>query len=104
MNRSPRRPARVQPSLRGRFAAVPPLGQASNRWMPVIRQRPPAAGPYAHRQFPTPPQLSPCDDLHPSFIELYRQWAFLFKLLNRPWKWLVVLAVLLIVAVAIGLS
>ena len=102
MNRSPRRPARVEPGLRGRVAAVPPFGQTRTAWMPVIRQRPPAAGPYTRRQMPASKPHSAYDDLPPSFIQLYQQWTLLFKILDRPWKWLVALAVLLILAVAIG--
>jgi len=95
MNRLPRRPSRVQPPQRGRSAAVPPFGQQP-LLMPVVRQRPPISASY-----PTV-EKSLCDQLHPDWIALYKKWPRLFEVLNRPWKWLVVLIILIILSIMLG--
>ncbi len=99
MNRSPRRPPRIQPPLRGRSAAVPHLGQAQT-CITIVRQRPPISS--GHTTIVKVVEKSACDDLHLDWIVLYDRWPALFKVLNRPWKWLVVLAVLLSLSTMIG--
>ena len=98
MNRLPRRPQRIQPPLRGRAAAVPPLGQIQQCYMPVLRQHPSISGPFTRRES----HRNGCVDIHPSWLKLYKQWSGLFKVLDRPWKWLVALASLVILSIMIG--
>ena len=99
MNRSPRRPPRIQPPQRGRSAAVPPFGQAQT-YMTVVRQRPPISS--GHTTIVKLAEKPICDDLHPDWIVLYHRWPGLFKVLNRPWKWLVVLVCLVSLSIMIG--
>ncbi|WP_299404903.1 hypothetical protein [Acaryochloris sp. IP29b_bin.148] len=97
INRPTRRPSRIRPPLRGRSAAVPPLG-AEGYVKPVVRLRPPRPGGFVGK----PPRRSECDQIHPSFIAFYHQWSGLFRVLNRPWQWFVGLILIVILAVYIG--
>lgn len=99
MNRLPHRPSRVQPPQRGRSAAVPPFGQQPIR-MHIVRQRPPISS--SQTTVVKVVEKSPCDELHPDWITLYKTWPRLFKVLNRPWKWLVVLIILIILSIMLG--
>lgn len=97
INRPTRRPPRIQPPLRGRSAAVPPLGP--ERYIkPVVRFRSPTPGGFASKITRRPE----CDEIHPSFIALYKQWPDLFEVLDRPWKWLAGLILIVILSVFIG--
>ena len=98
MKRLPRRPPRVGPPQRGRSEAVPPFGQTSRCARPVVYQRPPTSGSFAVKT----PHKSICDGIHPSFIRLYKRWPGLFKVLDRPWKWLLAFVVLILLAIWIG--
>lgn len=98
MNRLPRRPLRIQPPLRGRSASVCTSGSTQFCSRPVVRQRPPTAGPFAGQMH----RCTHCDRIHPSFLHFYRRWPGLFKVLDRPWKWLVVLIALMVLSIAIG--
>jgi hypothetical protein len=93
----PRRPARVQPSLRGRAAAVPPFGQTPYI-RPIIRQRPASSRKWM-AQIPQQPGQEAID---PGLPALYQQWPALFKVLNRPWKGVVALVAVVLIAIAIG--
>ncbi|MDA0268603.1 MAG: hypothetical protein O3A14_17000 [Cyanobacteria bacterium] len=93
--RLPRRPARVQPPLRGRLAAVP-CGPSQPK--PVIRQRPSTSGRLLI-PMPQPPIHGKVDS---GLQALSQQWPALFKVLNRPWKWLVAWGVMMVLAIAIG--
>lgn len=99
MNRLPRRPPRIQPSLRGRLAAVPPLGQ-DQPLMTVVRQRSPISS--SHTNIIKVVEKPACDDIHPDWIALYERFPGLFKVLNHPWKWLVVLAGLVSLSIMLG--
>lgn len=87
--RLPRRPPPVQPPLRGRSAAPPP-GQTPS-FMPVVRQRPPRAS-----------HSTKCEDINRDCLALCSRCPRLFKVLNRPWKWLVVLLVLMGLSFLLG--
>jgi hypothetical protein len=50
MNRTPRRPPRIQAPLRGRSAAVPPFDQVQLRPLPIAPQRPPISGSFAAKE------------------------------------------------------
>ena len=98
MNRLPRRPPRPQPPLRGRAAAaIPPLGQEPCV-RPMVRQRPPTSGGLASRTS----SATTCDGLHPSFLAFYRQWPILFKVLDRPWKWVAAVILLVLLSLLVG--
>ena len=99
MNRLPRRPPRVQPSLRGRAAAVPPFGQERTP-APVVRQRPPISS--SHTTVVKVVEKPACDNLHPDWIALYKKWPKLFMVLDRPSKWLVVLLALIGLSIMLG--
>ena len=99
MNRSPRRPLRIQPPFRGRLAAVPPLGN-DQPLIAVVHQRPPISS--GHTTIIKVVEKPACDDIHPDWIALFKKYPGLFKLFNRPWKWLVVLVVLLSLSIMLG--
>lgn len=99
MNRPTRSPARIQPPHRRRSAAIPPLG--SERYVkPVVHPRPQMFGGRAGNRI----QRSECHEIHPDFMALYKQWFGLFKVLDRPWKWLVGLILLVLLSIAVGKS
>lgn len=91
MSRLPRRPSRPQPPQRGRSAAVPPLGQTVNSSMGVVRQPPPRSS-----------HSGRCDYINPDLLKLYRCCPRLFRILNRPWKWLLVIFLLMLFSFLIG--
>lgn len=90
MSRLARRPSRPKPPIRGRAAAVPPLGQTVNS-LPVVRQRPSVS---SHR--------NRCEHIDKDCLMLCRRCPRLFKILNRPWKWLVVIFLLMALSFLIG--
>ena len=89
MSRLPRRPPRLQPPLRGRSAASP-FGQTPSS-MPVVRQPPPRS---SHSRV--------CDDINRDCLALCNRCPRLFRVLNRPWKWLAVLLVLMGLSFLLG--
>jgi hypothetical protein len=91
----PRRPARVQPPLRGRAAAVP--GQTPYI-RSVIRQRPASSRKWMTQV----PQQPGQETIDPGLLALYQQWPALFKVLNRPWKAVVAVVAVVLIAIAIG--
>ena len=99
MNPIPRRPPRVQPSLRGRSAAVPPFGQKQAP-ATVVRQRPPISS--GHTTIVKVVEKPACDKLHPDWIALYEKWPKLFTVFDRPWKLLIVLLVLIGLSIMLG--
>ncbi len=99
MNRSPRRSLRTQPPLRGRLAASPSLSNDQST-MAVVRQRPPIS---SGRTTIIKVMEKPIrEEIHPEWVELFEKYPALFKLLNRPWKWLIVLVVLLVMSIMLG--
>ncbi len=97
MNRLPRRSTRIQPPTRGRLAAFPPLGQGQTP-MIIVRQRPTISGRTTIVEKPD------CNDLHPGWIKFYKQWFDVFRVLDRPWKWAVVLIILIIMSISFGMQ
>ncbi len=97
MNRLPRRSARIQPPTRGRLAAVPPLGEGLTP-MIIVRQRPAISGRITIVEKPG------CNDLHPDWLRFYKQWSGVFRVLDRPWKWTVVLIILIIMSISFGMQ
>ena len=94
MNRSPRRASRIRTSAEGRLAATPPLGDGLTPRI-VVRQRPALAGRRC-------PPLE-CHELHPSWRAFYMRWAGVFRVLDRPIKWGLLVAGLVVLAFVIGL-
>lgn len=99
MNLSPRRPPRIQPPLRGRSGAVPPLGK-DQTLMTVVRQHPPISS--GHATIVKVVEKPACGDIHPDWIALQERFPELFKVLNQPWKWLVVLVGLVSLSIMLG--
>lgn len=98
MNRSPRRPPRVQPPLRGRSAATSPTCYPQTRSMPVSPQRPAMSGHATEHKVCYPMG----HDIHPSFLTFYKRWSGVFSVLDRPWKGLIVLAGLMLLSIMLG--
>lgn len=96
MNRSQRRASRIRPAERGRLAATPPLGQGQTP-MIIVRQRPALGG-----RICPPPQPFECDELHPEWRAFYLRWIDLFRILNRPVQWVMLVVLLLITAFVLG--
>ena len=98
MNRSTRRPPRVKPPLRGRSAAMSPPYYPQTRSMPVSPRRPAMSGHSMENGV-----CYPMDhDIHPSFLTFYKHWSGVFMVLDRPWKWLMALAGLMLLSIMIG--
>jgi len=99
MNRLPRRPASVQPPLRGRAAAIPPSGSPST---PLASQRlrlPTAAGR------PTVVSVeveAPCQQFHPFWHHLFERSPGLLFVVSNPWRILGLLFLLLFSAYLLG--
>ncbi|WP_017298926.1 hypothetical protein [Nodosilinea nodulosa] len=91
-------PPRVQPPLRGRAAAFADPERLQSMPQPVFRRHPPGGGAIRERVV----YRTPDHPVHPGLIELYQLWPYLFKLLDRPWKWLAALAAIIILSVLIG--
>ena len=98
MNRLPRRPPRIRPPGRGRAAAASPLGGAESGCKAVVRQRPSTSGRLREKIVYKPVQ----PDLPPILLKLYQQWPGLFQVLDRPWKWVVALVLLVVLSILIG--
>lgn len=94
MSRSPRRPPRQRP-LPGCTGLA--LGQPQSP-QTVVRPRPPRGGGLPGRLTP----VQGCKDVHPSFLAFYRQWVLLFRVLNRPWKWVVATLGLVLLSMVVG--
>ncbi|MCM1984651.1 hypothetical protein [Lyngbya confervoides] len=97
MNPTPRRPRPLPLPLRGRLAA-----ESTRRAEPVlhiIRQRPPISSSYGVRDRAKPH----CEDLHPSFYAFYQRWKFLFKIFDRPEKWVGAIVLVVLLAFFLGL-
>ncbi|MGP1375855.1 MAG: hypothetical protein ACTS3T_23715 [Almyronema sp.] len=98
MNRLPRRPPRIQPPLRGRLAAASSLGQTP---LPTTTVRSVPSTP----RLPLPqhpPMAPPVCEPQPDWLDFYKQRAKFFSRLDRLWKWLIVLAILLSGSFLIG--
>jgi hypothetical protein len=104
MTRLTRRPPRVQPPLRGRAAASAKPDQSRPNPMPVLRQHPPRSRPGRAPGLYPEPVVDRTDhgEIPPGLIRLYRLWPYLFKQLDRPWKWLLALVALIILSMIIG--
>jgi hypothetical protein len=98
MNRTPRRPVRIQPPTRGRASATPPLGDTQHYTVPSVPKRPPSSGG-STRPFPSQPSYEEVDSGLP---ELYTRWSGLFKRLDTPWKWVLLLAILVALSAFAG--
>ncbi len=98
-NRSPRRPPKAQPPLRGRSAAVPRFGQQQNPII-IVRQYPPISS--GRTTVVKIVEQSACVDLHPDWIALHKRSPELFKLFDQPWKLLVAILLLMIVSMILG--
>ena len=94
MTRSPRRASRIRTSPKGRLAATPPLGAGLTPRM-VVRQRPAIRGRRC-------PPLE-CQELHPSWRAFYLRWAEVFRVLDRPFKWALLVGGLVLLAFVVGL-
>ncbi len=98
MNRAPRRPVRIQPPTRGRAAATPPLGETQHHPVPVVPQRSPASGGLSRPGLAQPPQ----EEVDSGLPDLYTRWSYLFKRLDEPWKWALLLASLIALSTIAG--
>lgn len=103
MTRLVRRPPRVLPR-RGRSSPIPPENQPRPTPLTVFRQGRPSTGPRREKIIYRETVVERPDprEIHPVLIQLYRLAPYLFTTLNRPWKWLVALALMLILAIALG--
>lgn len=99
MNRVPRRPPMAPLPLQGRLAAAPTLRKNSTV-MTVVRQRPPISS--GHTTVVRVIEKPVCDDIHSDWIMLYKRSPGLFKVLERPWKWLIVVIILMILSGILG--
>lgn len=95
MNRTPRRASGLPLPLRGRLAATPP-GGADQPPTTLVRPRLPILhGGTTIRKLEPPPCLA---DLDPSWHHFHSRFAALFTVLDRPWKWLLVVVILIVLA------
>lgn len=94
MNRTPRRPVRIQPPIRGRVAVTPSLGDTQHYTAPVVPKRPPGSSGLS---CPSPTQPS-----ESGLPDLYTRWSRIFKLLDQPWKWALILAILIVLSAFTG--
>jgi hypothetical protein len=95
MNRLPRRASGLPLPLRGRLAATAP-GGAEQPATCLIRPRLPILrGATTIRKAVPPPCLA---DLDPSWHRFHSRFAALFTVLDRPWKWLLLVLILIVLA------
>ncbi|MEM9448191.1 MAG: hypothetical protein AAGA75_06620 [Cyanobacteria bacterium P01_E01_bin.6] len=89
MNRTLRRPPRIQPPLRGRSAACSSSGQVTHCAPPVVRPRPPISGglpcsrPHQTDYEDTPPNLK---KLFSWLRKFYNEWPWFFKFLCQLFR------------------
>jgi hypothetical protein len=104
MTRLVRRSPRIQRPHRGRAASSSNGSQAGLTPLTVFRQGPPSASPVREKIVYRERVVYKTDygDIHPVLIKLYRLSPYLFKVLDQPWKWLVALAVLLVLGRILG--
>ncbi|MGB7084806.1 MAG: hypothetical protein WBD47_04580 [Phormidesmis sp.] len=94
MNRLPRRMLHIPPPVRGRAAAQRP------RQTPRAVVYPPR--PAGRTTIVKVVEKPICDDLHPDWITFYQRSPGTFKILSRPWHWLLLLAILMSLSVMLG--
>ncbi|MGK7888729.1 MAG: hypothetical protein AB4042_05300 [Leptolyngbyaceae cyanobacterium] len=95
MNRLPRRSPRQQPPLRGRLAATPASIPAQTR--SIVSTAPPTAPQRQRRRVPPVPEI-PTDlaKRYQGLAELYGRSPGRFRVLDRPWKWIALVVVIIL--------
>ena len=105
MNRLPRRPPRQTLPLRGRMAA---LSDCSTRYASLRQTCSSTAGSYRsapvrlRRGRKRPHRHKELGSVYDLLAKLYSQWPGLFHLLNRPWKWLMLLVIIILLLSVMG--
>lgn len=108
MNRLPSRPPRQQPPLRGRLAAISRSAPEQTRSTTVTgnrdRPRTRRRGPRSPSSIPPPSPKTPTDlaQVYALLAKLYQQWPWLFRFLDRPWKWVALGVILILLLSALG--
>ena len=107
MTRIVRRLSRRLPPQRGRLASRSSQSQPGSTLLTVFRQGLPRGVPVQEtviyrdpRDTAVKPPAS--QDIPLVLRQLHNQAPDLFKVLNRPWKWLMALVLLLMMAVMVG--